>query len=36
MFGVPFGADQRLAPLRRWRDEIYRRHRGSRVLPAAA
>jgi glutathione S-transferase len=36
MFGVPFGADQRLAPLWTWRDGIYRRHRGGRVLPAAA
>ena len=36
MFGVPFGSDPRLAPLRSWRDEIYRRHRGGRVLPAAA
>ncbi|HWP65314.1 MAG TPA: glutathione S-transferase [Candidatus Limnocylindria bacterium] len=36
MFGVPFAGDARLAPLRAWRDEIYRRHRGGRVLPAAA
>ena len=36
MFGLPIGADPGLAPLRSWRDEIYRRHRGGRVLPAAA
>jgi hypothetical protein len=36
MFGVPFGADPRLAPLRAWRDGIYQHHRGGRVLPAAA
>jgi glutathione S-transferase len=36
MFGVPFAADPRLAPLRAWRDDVYRRHRGGRVLPAAA
>jgi len=36
MFGTPFAADTSLAPLRTWRDEIYRRHRGGRVVPAAA
>jgi len=36
MFGVPYGADPGLAPLRAWRDEIYRRHRGGRVVPAGA
>jgi glutathione S-transferase len=36
MFGIPFGRDERLAPLRAWRDGIYRRHRGGRVMPAAA
>lgn len=36
MFGVPFGADPRLVPLHAWRTAIYQRHRGGRVLPAAA
>jgi glutathione S-transferase len=36
MFGMPFGADPSLAPLRDWRDRIYRSHRGRRVEPAAA
>jgi hypothetical protein len=36
MFGMPFGADPSLAPLREWRDRTYRRHRGARVEPAAA
>jgi glutathione S-transferase len=36
MFGIPLGADPALAPLRAWRDEIYRRHRGGRVTPASA
>jgi glutathione S-transferase len=36
MFGIPLGEDPRLAPLRAWRDEIYRRHRGGRVTPAGA
>jgi glutathione S-transferase len=36
MFGVPAGSDPRLAPLHAWRDGIYQRHRGGRVLPAAA
>ena len=35
MFGLPFGADPALAPLRRWRDDMYRRHRGERVTPPA-
>ena len=33
MFGLPFGDDAALAPLRRWRDDLYRRHRGRRVVP---
>jgi glutathione S-transferase len=33
MFGLPLGDDPALAPLRRWRDDLYRRHRGSRVVP---
>jgi glutathione S-transferase len=36
MFGLPLGADPGLAPLKAWRDEIYRRHRGARVVPATA
>jgi glutathione S-transferase len=36
MFGIPFGTDPRLGPLRAWRDQIYRRHRGGRVAPANA
>ena len=36
MFRLPIGKDPRLAPLRAWRDETYRRHRGGRVVPAAA
>jgi glutathione S-transferase len=36
MFGLPLGAEPALVPLREWRDEIYRRHRGRRVVPAAA
>jgi glutathione S-transferase len=35
MFGTPFGADASLTPLREWRDDTYRRHRGRRVEPAA-
>lgn len=35
MFGTPFGADPSLAPLRDWRDRIYREYRGGRVQPAA-
>lgn len=34
MFGLPLGDEPALAPLRRWRDELYRRHRGRRVVPA--
>ena len=33
MFGLPLGDDAELAPLRRWRDDLYRRHRGARVVP---
>ena len=33
MFGIPFGADPALAPLREWRDRTYRQHRGGRVVP---
>jgi glutathione S-transferase len=33
MFGMPIGEDPSLAPLRRWRDEMYRHHRGERVTP---
>jgi glutathione S-transferase len=33
MFGMPLGEDPALVPLRRWRDEMYRRHRGERVTP---
>ena len=33
MFGLPLGEDAALAPLRRWRDDLYRRHRGGRVAP---
>ena len=33
MFGLPFGDDPAVAPLRRWRDDLYRRHRGGRVVP---
>lgn len=36
MFGLPLGDDPALAPLRRWRDEMYRRHRGERVTQPAA
>jgi hypothetical protein len=34
MFGVPFADGPDLAPLRPWRDGVYRRHRGGRVTPA--
>ena len=34
LFKLPIGKDPRLAPLRAWRDETYRRHRGGRVVPA--
>src|SRR5262249_35525907 len=33
MFGLPMGENPALAPLRGWRDEMYRRHRGGRVTP---
>ena len=33
MFGIALGDDPALAPLRTWRDETYRRHRGRRVTP---
>jgi glutathione S-transferase len=36
MFGIPLGENPGLAPLRAWRDDIYRRHRGGRVTPATA
>lgn len=34
MFGLPWGDDAALAPLRQWRDDLYRRHRGGTVTPA--
>jgi len=34
MFGLPLGQEAALAPLRAWRDAVYRRHRGGRVTPA--
>jgi glutathione S-transferase len=34
MFGLPLADEPALAPLRRWRDDLYRRHRGRRVVPA--
>ena len=34
IFGLPLADDPALAPLRRWRDDLYRRHRGGRVVPA--
>jgi glutathione S-transferase len=34
MFGLPLADDPTFAPLRRWRDDLYRRHRGGCVLPA--
>jgi glutathione S-transferase len=36
MFRLPTGSGPEAAPLRAWRDETYRRHRGGRVVPAAA
>ncbi len=36
LFGLPIGKDPVVAPLRAWRDDIYRRHRGGRVVPEAA
>jgi glutathione S-transferase len=35
MFGLPVADAPELAPLRAWRDGIYRRHRGGRVEPVA-
>jgi len=34
MFGLPLADEPALAPLRRWRDDLYRRHRGRRVVPS--
>jgi glutathione S-transferase len=34
MFGLPLGDEPALAPLRQWRDDLYRSHRGRRVQPA--
>jgi len=34
LFGLPLADDPALAPLRAWRDALYRRHRGRRVTPA--
>ena len=34
MFGLPFGDEPAFGALRRWRDDLYRRHRGGRVVPA--
>jgi hypothetical protein len=36
MFRLPIADDAAGGPLRAWRDELYRRHRGGRVVPAAA
>jgi glutathione S-transferase len=36
MFGLPLGDAPESAPLRAWRDALYRRHRGGRVVPPAA
>jgi len=36
MFGVLPEEDPAVAPLRAWRDGIYRRHRGGRVTPGAS
>jgi glutathione S-transferase len=33
MFGLPLADEPTFAPLRRWRVDLYRRHRGGRVLP---
>ena len=33
MFGLPLADDAAVTPLRRWRDDLYRRHRGRRVVP---
>jgi hypothetical protein len=34
MFGLQLADDPALAPLHRWRDDVSRRHRGRRVVPA--
>jgi glutathione S-transferase len=34
MFGTPLADDPAMAPLKRWRDDLYRRHRGAPVVPA--
>jgi len=36
MFRLPIADEPAAAPLRKWRDGIYRRDRGGRVVPAAA
>jgi glutathione S-transferase len=36
VFGLPLGEEPAVSPLRAWRDEVYRRHRGGRVVPRAA
>jgi hypothetical protein len=36
MFGLPCGDEPVFAQLRRWRDDLYRRHRKGRVVPARA
>ena len=33
MFGLPLGEEPAFTTLRRWRDDLYRRHRGGRVVP---
>ena len=33
MFGLPLGDEPAFGALRRWRDDLYRRHRGGRVVP---
>ncbi|HZP40842.1 MAG TPA: glutathione S-transferase family protein [Candidatus Binatia bacterium] len=35
ILGLPVAKSAAMAPLRAWRDELYRRHRGRRVTPAA-
>jgi glutathione S-transferase len=35
VFGIPLGKEPALAPLAKWRDDLYRRHRGKRVTPPA-
>jgi glutathione S-transferase len=36
MFGLLCGDEPVFAQLRRWRDDLYRRHRRGRVVPARA